>query len=153
MVLKRRKNAHTYIYRAINQTRQGSPYIEHYLAHVETPVSDFVRLVRSLARFVLVAPPWHVLTLSCSHSLTQCSPVVLVAHFPSFPCHTFYHSVFLFLSIVLQFPLYCHPFLSLLQTLMQDSSHLPFSRCLVSPTLNDPLARAWMTRMARIIFI
>lgn len=56
-VSKRRKNVRTYIYRTINQTRQGSPRIEHYLAHVETPVSDFVRLVRSLARFVLVAPP------------------------------------------------------------------------------------------------
>lgn len=84
-VSKRWKNARTYIYRAINQTRQGSPRIEHYLAHVETPVSDFVRLVRSLARLVLVTPPWHVLTPSCSHSTAQWPPVVLVAHFPSLP--------------------------------------------------------------------
>lgn len=46
----------------------------------------------------------------------QWPPVVLVAHFPS--CHTFYHSVFLSLSLslVLQFPLLSPPSLSPLQT-------------------------------------
>jgi len=109
----------TYIHRAINQTRQGSPRIEHYLAHVETPVSDFVRLVRSLARFVFVTPSWHVLTPSRSHSSAQWPSVVLVAHFPSLPFPSLPH----LLSLSLPFSLClsssnspCYPFLSPLQT-------------------------------------
>lgn len=153
-VSKWRKNARTYIHRAINQTRQGSPRIEHYLAHVETPVSDFVRLVRSLARFIFVTPSWHVLTSSRSHSSAQWPPVVLVAHFPSLPflaTPSITQSSFLSLSLVLQFPPVISFFLP--YKLMQDSPRPLSSRCSVLPTLDDPLARARATRMARIIFI
>lgn len=57
----------------------------------------------------------------------QCPPVVLVARFPSFPCHTFYHSVLLSHSLVLQFPL-VYPVLSPSQTharLASSSFHAP----------------------------
>lgn len=39
--------------------------------------------------------PRTLVTRSNPVLLAQCPPVVLVAHFPPRPCHTFYHSVFL----------------------------------------------------------
>lgn len=106
-VEKRWKNAYTHIYRAINQTRQGSP-----VSNIIWPMSKHQWAISSVLFVLSLAssqshPQWHVLTPSRSCSSTPMStgrpcrtPLPRSPHLLSF---TFPPSLSLFL--VFEFPL------------------------------------------------